>query len=51
MDKYRLIIKWADGEIEEHVYDTQEEADSIGNGYCKAFGKQIEWAGTRKEVV
>ena len=39
--KYILVVKWYDGSIEKHEYDTENEAITCLNGYVKAFGNQV----------
>jgi hypothetical protein len=46
--EYKLIVIWETGEKEVHTYDTEEKAESIGDGYKMAFGNQISWIGIRK---
>ena len=40
----KLIIVWETGEREEHLYQTQDEAERVARGMQMAFGKQL-WIG------
>ena len=46
---YELVIVWDTGEKEIHAYNTQEEAEIIGQGYKTAFGSQV-WYCTRRII-
>lgn len=43
--RYKLIIKWFDGEYENHYFKDEQDAIDCANGYLKAFGNQIAWYG------
>ena len=47
MEKYELVIIWDTGEEDVVEYDNQQMAEHAERGYKRAFGKQIQWSGTR----
>lgn len=48
---YKVIIKWASGEIESHITNTEEEAEKVCENYRIAFGRQVEWCGFRRLAI
>ena len=40
---YTLVICWSNGDKETHDYGDEDEAIKAGEGYKKAFGRQVEW--------
>lgn len=44
---YELVIVWSTGEKEIVVCKTEAECDRVAANMRKAFGAQIEWAGSR----
>ena len=45
MKLWKLIILWSDRNQEFHLYESEEEASKVANGYLKAFGHQVAWCG------
>lgn len=50
MLKYELVIIWATGEKEIYTYNTEEQAEEIGQGMKMAFGNQVQWYGVRRKA-
>lgn len=49
--KYTLIVIWQDDYKEEYDYNSYDDAAEHMEGFKKAFGDQISWAGIQRKVV
>lgn len=46
---FELVVIWDTGEKDIYEYPTEDEAEQAGHNMVMAFGKQIQWYGTRKK--